>query len=1154
MSDTSLTIELKANTSAAVTEVGRLKTELRDTTTAATVAGSAQKQLGLDVGRTSSQVAEAKQALANLTAASRNVELTTAAYGKESRQAAEAVAKQAAAQREATKAAAAAAAATTRLLADTRAVAVAQDGQMSPSLKRAATNAIRFGENVERITDDLHRMELAAVATARATEDKLAKATARASADLAGLHGSTSKVSTGMIALGTAGGNLLASGAQRAVHGIGEAMSFTLRSAIDMESGMADVAKVVDGLKTPTGAATAEYHAMEESLFKLSQRIAIAPEGFAKLAAAAGQAGIAGSELVGFSEEAAKVAVAFDVTAEEAGSGLVKLRTGLNLSQPEVMGLAGSINVLSNSLAATAPQVLDAVQRVGSIGKATNISGQEIAALSAAMIAAGASAEQAGTGTKNFLLTLSIGSAATTHQVEAFTALGLSAERVAENVTSRDAITRAEQMRQVIERISELGDAERVSVMSKLFGKETLGTIGPLATNLELLTESLELAADKTKALGSVQAEFESRSATTANTLQLLKNNVSVAAITIGNALLPEISDMAKELSLWVKENRELIKSNVVGFIHGVVDAAKGLAPIVIGAGQAIGMVVNLLGGMERAIGPVVAGLGALKIAATLALGPWGILAAGIVAGAVAIGQEMADAERRTMSLIQAAGRLKDIATTQYGLDKKSAQELLVMQAELDKQRKDSQTISARSASGRILSPAELQQRELERKADILAIDAQQKLVAAALATKTKELETSISIRKETERTAEAEKLRADRMKLELDYLNSLDKLSDRQARRKRALEKVGIEDENGDGKKKKGGGKKAQAVAVGSLSDRGGDVFDGTVQTEVVARAAPEAAAQGRADAEAKLFDEQMARYDREAEALDAQGQREAERIDGLLHTVEIEDQVETRRREMQDQRLHREQEYARWQARNARNETQREQAQTRLEAIEHKKRLVGLTRAAEEERAVLAQRRETVAAITGGVTSLAGSMIGGLEALVNGQKGALTRALADWTKDLAVRSGLKALEEFMLAAASAAGYNYPAAAAHTAAGGMALGVAAAAGGASVGLGAAASSLERSGAAGAPSAGAPSGTDPASAGAGSGSGSGADKLSHLDVPVSHPTSGGKMNADAGGITININVQGPVGKDQVHAIGEQVRRALHKTKAQGLRT
>ena len=44
------------------------------------------------------------------------------------------------------------------------------------------------------------------------------------------------------------------------------------------------------------------------------------------------------------------------------------------------------------------------------------------------------------------------------------------------------------------------------------------------------------------------------------------------------------------------------------------------------------------------------------------------------------------------------------------------------------------------------------------------------------------------------------------------------------------------------------------------------------------------------------------------------------------------------------------------------------------------------------------------------------------------------------------------------------------------------------------------------------------------------------------------------MNADAGGITININVAGPVGKDQAHAIGESVRRALQKTKAQGPRT
>mgnify|MGYP000517587983 FL=1 len=402
--------------------------------------------------------------------------------------------------------------------------------------------------------------------------------------------------------------------------------------------------------------------------------------------------------------------------------------------------------------------------------------------------------------------------------------------------------------------------------------------------------------------------------------------------------------------------------------------------------------------------------------------------------------------------------------------------------------------------------------------------------------------------------------------------------------------------------KKKTGPKKKA-----GEMLDPG-DVaiartFDGVGQTEIVASAAPEAAAQGRADAEAELFAQRELRYEREAELLDAQGQREAERIDAIFFQLDIEDEAETRRRELQDQRLRREEEYARGQARNARTDAQREQAQTRLEAVEHKKRIATLTRAADEERAVLAQRRELVATVATGVTSLAGTMIGGIEALVNGQRGALARALADFTKDLAVRSGLKALEEFMLAAASAASYNFPAAAAHTTAGGMALAVAAAAGGASAGLGAAASSAAGGGAGGASGgAGGGGGAGGATGGAVAGGDTGRSsyvsdaaklreerylaneatnsagytqkewakfraggglsqmqgwnedgtersRLDRLEVP----RSGDRQGTMASGPVININVTGPVGKDTVRAIGETTRRAMDKTKAQGPR-
>ncbi len=348
------------------------------------------------------------------------------------------------------------------------------------------------------------------------------------------------------------------------------------------------------------------------------------------------------------------------------------------------------------------------------------------------------------------------------------------------------------------------------------------------------------------------------------------------------------------------------------------------------------------------------------------------------------------------------------------------------------------------------------------------------------------------------------------------------------------------------DKPKRKGGAKKKQSE-VSSLSDRGGD-YDGIAQIEAsnaIAGAAPEAAAAGRAEQEAALFAQAEERYRREAELLDAQGQREAERIDGVLFTLEIEDEAETRRRELQDQRLGREEEYARWQARNARNETQREQAQTRLEDVEHRKRIVALTRAAEQERKVLEQRRQLVGTVTGAVTDLASSMVGSIEAAVNGQRGALARGLADWTKDLAVRSGLKALEEFMLAAASAASYNFPAAAAHTATGGMALAVAAAAGGASAGLGAAASAAERGGAGGGPGRASGAGSSGAPGGSGGGQTS---NLERMDVPVSYDRA-----APAGGLVVNINVTGPVGKDTLRAIGETVRRATDKSKAQGPR-
>lgn len=359
------------------------------------------------------------------------------------------------------------------------------------------------------------------------------------------------RMGAGSVAAGVVAGNMITGAARSAIDGIGEALVGSAAKAIAFESAMADVAKVVDGLKTPTGETTAAYHALTEELKTMSTRIAVAPEGLAAMAAAAGQAGIKGGELTRFVEDAAKTLVAFDITSEEAGNGLAKLRANLALDQTEVMQLAGTMNVLSNSMASTAAEVLDATLRVGSVGKAANVSGQEVAGFTSAMIASGATSEIAATATKNFILSMSAGIAATRRQREAFARLGLSSGDVAKQFTGT-AEQRLAISRKVIESMGKLSNADRAATSMQLFGRESLGPIASLTTDLKKFDDAMRLATDRQAAASSIQKEYEVRSATTENTLKLLMNRVSVVAIEIGEGMMPAIREVAAAMGEWL--------------------------------------------------------------------------------------------------------------------------------------------------------------------------------------------------------------------------------------------------------------------------------------------------------------------------------------------------------------------------------------------------------------------------------------------------------------------------------------------------------------------------------------------------------------------------------------------------------------------------
>ena len=355
------------------------------------------------------------------------------------------------------------------------------------------------------------------------------------------------------------------------------AMGYTLKSCTDeamkFESAMADVKKVVD-FDTPQ-----QFKEMNRDIVALSKTIPMTAEDIAKMVAAGGQAGIAKEELLGFAESAAKMGVAFDITAEQAGDMMAKWRTAFKMNQADVVSLADKINYLGNTTAASAPLISDVVTRIGPLGEVGGVASGEIAALGASIVGAGVNSEIAATGIKNLILGMTAGEGATNSQAAAFQALGMDAGEMAVRMQTdaKGAIL------DVMKALKNLSKERQATVLSDLFGKESIGAIAPLLSNLEALEDNFNKVGDSTKYAGSMDGEFAARCETTENSIQLMKNSISAMAINIGGMLLPAIKDVVESLAVavnWAADfatqhetlTRVLVyaSSTVIGFVAAV--------------------------------------------------------------------------------------------------------------------------------------------------------------------------------------------------------------------------------------------------------------------------------------------------------------------------------------------------------------------------------------------------------------------------------------------------------------------------------------------------------------------------------------------------------------------------------------------------------
>ncbi|GAA0220941.1 phage tail tape measure protein [Marinomonas primoryensis] len=260
--------------------------------------------------------------------------------------------------------------------------------------------------------------------------------------------------------------------------------------------------------------------------------IAKKQDGIADIVTAAGQSGIEKSQLLQFAESATKMSVAWDVSAEEAGSTLATWRAAMGLTQKNALDLADATNYLSNNMNAKAKDIAAVMVRQGST---------------------------------------------------AMGRIGFNAEELADMMQQDAQGTLVEVMRG----LKDVNATDQGAVISQLFGEEVKGAVAKLVTTLDDdkngLVAAFAKVANQADRTNSVNDEYANRAATRGHKLAMLGAKFDRMTIVLGDRLLPVLDAVLPPLMSVVDSVADFAEANPQ-LAFGLLGVAAAIAVVKAGA------------------------------------------------------------------------------------------------------------------------------------------------------------------------------------------------------------------------------------------------------------------------------------------------------------------------------------------------------------------------------------------------------------------------------------------------------------------------------------------------------------------------------------------------------------------------------------------
>lgn len=376
-------------------------------------------------------------------------------------------------------------------------------------------------------------------------------------------------------------------GAAGAVAGV----AFPVKLAVEFESAMADVKKVVD-FDTPK-----QFKEMEQDILRLTRTIPMAGTELAKITASGGQLGVARKDLPKFTETIAKMSVAFDMAADQAGDSMAKLANVYQIPIDQIGKLGDAVNHLSNSSPAKAGDIINTLGRVGGVAKQFGLTEIQTTSLSNAFISLGKTPEIAGTAINGMLTKLMTADKQGAKFQKALKNMGMESKDLKKAIKENG----EQALMDFLKQVGKLPKENQMGALVDLFGLEYADDVAVLVGGLETYKKSINELKKTSKDgkpafIGSMDKEFAARSATTANNWQIFKNSLTEIGITAGSVLLPALNQLMTTIrpiinsfADWASKNPEVVSA--------LVHLAAGFAALKVG-GLMFRFVGNELSGL----------------------------------------------------------------------------------------------------------------------------------------------------------------------------------------------------------------------------------------------------------------------------------------------------------------------------------------------------------------------------------------------------------------------------------------------------------------------------------------------------------------------------------------------------------------------------